>query len=257
MLPLYRFDALADSGLLHGISTRLGGASEGPFASLNLGHTVGDVAERVAANHRLLFATLGIPAERVVTAHQVHGSRVAVVGRSDGSRVVPQTDALVTDTPGVYLMLRYADCVPVLLYDPRRRAVGLVHAGWQGTVAQVAARAAQAMIRRFGCQPHEIVAAIGPSIGPCCYEVGPEVVERVGAAFPRTEGLLARRQPNGHAHLDLWAANAYQLAQLGLRQIEIARLCTACRTDLFYSHRAERGRTGRMGAIIGLRPDGV
>jgi polyphenol oxidase len=259
MLPLYRFDTLDDSAgaLVHGISTRLGGASQGPLASLNLGHTVGDAADLVEANHRTLFAALGIPAERVVTAHQVHSNRVALVGGPDVGQALPETDALITDAPGVYLMLRYADCVPVLLFDPRRRAVGLAHAGWQGTVAHVAARAAEAMISHLGCHPQDILGAIGPSIGPCCYQVGPEVVARVEEAFPGGHGLLVRRQPDGHAHLDLWAANAYQLARVGLQQIETAHLCTACRTDLFYSHRAERGRTGRLAAIIGLRPVGV
>ncbi len=256
-LALHRFEGLAGAPLVHAITTRLGGHSAGHLASLNLGHTVGDAPEAVAHNHARLLAALDIPAERVVTAHQVHGTRVAVATPADGGRVIPQTDALITVTPGLYLMLRYADCVPVLLYDPRRGAIGLAHAGWQGTLAGTAARAAKTMIAEFGCRPEDLQAAIGPSIGPCCYEVGPEVVAAAEAAFPQAPDLLRRRRPNGHAYLDLWSANAYQLAQVGLRQIECARLCTACRTDLFYSHRAEGGRTGRFAAIIGLRPDGV
>jgi hypothetical protein len=257
-LPLYRFRSLGAGGaLVHAITTRLGGQSSGHLATLNLGHTVGDAPEAVARNHALLYAALGIAPEQVVTAHQVHGKRVALATADDGGRVIPATDALIAATPGLYLMLRYADCAPVLLYDPRRRAVGLAHAGRQGTLAQVAARTAQAMIERLGCRAQDLRAAIGPSIGPCCYEVGPESVAATEAAMPDATRIIMRRQPNGHAHLDLWGANALQLARLGVRQIEIARLCTACRTDLFYSHRREGGRAGRFAAIIGLGPDGV
>ena len=254
---LYRFDALDGAPVVHAVSTRLGGASLPPTAGLNLGHTVGDDPQAVDSNHVMLFAALGIPAGQIVTAHQVHGNRIAVVGQADAGTVVSETDGLITSERGLYLMLRFADCVPVLLYDPVRQAVGLAHAGWQGTLAGVAARAAQAMVRQLGCRMVDLRAAVGPSIGPCCYEVGPKVVEATAAAFPDAPWLLTRRQANGHAHLDLWAANATQLAQLGVGQIETARLCTACRADLFFSHRAERGRTGRFAAILGLRPDDV
>ncbi len=256
-LPLYRFPGLDAPGVVHAVSTRLGGASQGPYAGLNLGHTVGDAPQAVAINHSRLFAALEIAPERIVSAQQVHGSRVAVVTAAEAGQVLSGTDALISATPGLYLMLRYADCVPVLLYDPQRRAVGLAHAGWQGTVAQIAACTVRAMGTLFGCRPEDMWAGIGPSIGPCCYQVGPEVVAAVQETHPKAAGLIRRRQPDGHAHLDLWAANAYQLSCQGLRRIEIARLCTACRTDLFYSHRAEQGHTGRMAAITGLRPDGV
>lgn len=256
-LALYRFDALADAALVHAVSTRLGGGSLLPTAGLNLGHTVGDDPQAVAGNHALLAAALGIPSGQIVSAHQVHGNQIAIVEQSDAGRVISETDGLITETSGLYLMLRYADCVPVLLYDPIRQAVGLAHAGWQGTLARVAARTAQAMVSDLGCRVEDLRAAIGPSIGPCCYEVGPEVVTATVAAFPDAPGLIKRRQANGHAHLDLWAANVRQLEQVGIDLIETARLCTACRPDLFFSHRAEQGRTGRFAVILGLRPDRI
>jgi YfiH family protein len=254
---LYRFDSLKDPHVLHGVTLCSGGSSRGAISGLNLGHTVGDDLEAVDANHALLYAALGLRPEQVITAHQVHGSHVARVGARDGGAVVPATDGLVTDEPGVALMMRYADCVPVLLFDATRRAIGLAHAGWRGTLARVAARAAEALVREFGCKPSDIRAAIGPSIGPCCYEVGPEVVEATRSAYPGQDALLARIQPNGHAYLHLWSAVALQLREVGVAQIETARICTVCRSDLFYSHRKQGVAAGRFGAIIGLRPTGV
>lgn len=256
-LAFYRFDGLGAPPVLHAISTRLGGHSQAPFAALNIGHTVGDDPEAVERNHALLYAALGLSAEWVVTARQVHGNRVVVATEAHAGQTMPETDALVTDAAGLYLMLRFADCVPVMLYDPQRRAVGLAHAGLQGTLARVTARTVEAMVTQLACRAGDLRAAIGPSIGPCCYQVGPEVTEAFREAFPDAPHLLSRGSADGRAYLDLWAANALQLARAGVRQIEVSRLCTACRTDLFFSHRAEQGRTGRFAALIGLRPDGV
>jgi YfiH family protein len=254
---LYRFDTLQESQLLHGVTLRTGGSSHGRISGLNLGHTVGDDPDAVEANHALLYAALGLRPEQVITAHQVHGAHVARVGVREGGTVVHATDGLVTNEPGVALLMRYADCVPVLFFDPTRRAIGLTHAGWRGTLARVAAHTAEALVREFGCQPGDIRAAIGPSIGPCCYEVGPEVVEATRSAFPGEGALLTRIKPSGHAHLDLWAAVALQLRDTGVYQVETARICTVCRSDLFYSHRKQNAAGGRFGAIIGLWPTGV
>jgi YfiH family protein len=149
-------------------------------------------------------------------------------------------------------MLRFADCVPILFYDPVRGAVGLAHAGWRGTVACIARATVRRMVEAFGCRPADIRAGIGASIGPCCYEVGDEVVEAARAAFPNARHLL-RRQDGGRWHFDLWAANCHQLALEGVKEIEVSGFCTACRTNEWFSHRAEEGRTGRLGAVIGLR----
>lgn len=254
---IYRFHSLEDKRLVHGVTTRWGGYSQGVWRELNLGHTVGDAPQHVAHNHVLLFQHLGIRPQNVVTARQVHGNAVALVDASHGGQVIPGTDALVTNTPGIFLMLRYADCVPIFLYDPKAQAVALIHAGWKGTLGGVALRTVQTMVEALGCRPADLKAAIGPSIGPCCYEVGPEVVARFLAVFGNYPGLIARPRRDGGGYLNLWLVNAWQLRQAGLKQIETAFLCTACRTDLFFSHRGEGGNTGRLGAIIGLQPDDV
>jgi YfiH family protein len=163
--------------------------------------------------------------------------------------VVPGCDALITDEPGLPLLLRYADCVPVLIYDPAHRAIAVVHSGWRGTVHGTTRATVDALIREFGSRPADLVATIGPSIGPCCYEVGDEVVDAVRATFGRAEGLLADRG-NDRRHFDLWIANLRWLQEAGVRRVEVAKLCTACHTDEFYSHRAEHGRTGHFGAVM-------
>ncbi len=251
-LPYYQFTGLVEHrGLLHAIFTRLGGVSEPPWATLNVGRSVGDSPAAVAENHRRISTALGLHREDIATAYQVGGAHVALVGAADRGTVLPATDALITATPGVPLMLRFADCLPIVLYDPVRHALGLVHAGWRGTVARVAQKAAQAMMAALGSQAEDLVAGIGPGIGPCCYQVGDDVVTAVRSAFPQSEGLLLRQADNSY-HLDLWAANAQQLRAAGVRTIELAGLCTACHTDEFYSHRAEGGRTGRFGVLAML-----
>jgi YfiH family protein len=252
-LVYYHFANLASrSEVVHGVFTRLGGVSRSPYESLNVGHLVGDAPQAVEANHDLICQSLGISRGDIVTAHQVHGSRVALVRTEDRGRVIPATDALITDTPGVALMLRFADCLPVLLYDPTRRVVGLAHAGWKGTVKGIAAKTALVMMDVYGSRPADIVAGLGPCIGPCCYQVGTEVIEAVKASFNDWQRLL-RSQGDGSVHFDLWEANRRQLAGLGIEEIEVIQLCTACRTDEFFSHRAEGGCAGRFAVILGMR----
>lgn len=266
----------AGGALLQAVLTRHGGRSAAPWDTLNLGHLVGDDPAAVAANHARVYAALGLSAERVVTVHQVHGDRVARVSAADGGRLIPATDALICDTPGLTLLLRFADCVPVLLYDPVRRAVGLAHAGWQGTLAGIAGKTALALQNALGCRAEDIRAGIGPSIGPCCCEMGPDVLAQFRAVYADLDAYLTpvaesasgggqgqagghrgpplRARADGRARLDLWRLNARQLAEAGVRQIEIGGVCTVCHTQDYYSHRGEQGRTGRFGALIGLRP---
>jgi YfiH family protein len=163
-----------------------------------------------------------------------------------------QADIILTDKPGVTLMMRFADCVPILLYDPVCKVVGIAHAGWMGTVRGTASAAVEAMHGRFGSDPTDIQAAIGPSIGPDHYEIGPDVILQVRKAFgPETEELLVT-QANS-TFFNLWAANRKTLEKAGVRKIETAGICTACHTEDWFSHRAERGRTGRFGAMIALK----
>ncbi len=251
----YQFEALAARGVPHGVFTRLGGYSGAPYASLNVGHTVGDDDEAVEANHRLIYGALAVEPQRVVTAHQVHGHHVAAVSGQDGGRVVPATDGLVSAEPGTMLMMRFADCLPVLLYDVRRRLAGLAHAGWRGTMEDVAGHTVRAMQAAFGCDPADLVAGLGPGIGPCCYQVGEEVIQAAAAAFPASAGLV-RQQDDGTYHFDLAGANLWQLRRAGVAQCEVAPFCTACDVAEFYSHRAEAGRTGRFAALLGLTAEG-
>ncbi len=252
-LQRYVFESFPRNSLIHGLFNRHGGHSRGPCASLNVGHSVGDDPEHVAANHRAIYSALQIEAGDVVNAQQVHGARVTIVAADDGGQTLKRTDALISDTPGLTLMMRVADCVPVFLYAARPPAVGLAHAGWRGTLKGIAARTAEAMASAFGYRPEELVVGLGPSIGPCCYEVGPEVVSRVRDAFGTgADELLSSATGEGKAYLDLWRANALQLKEVGVEQVETAGICTCCRRDEFYSHRGEGGRTGRLAALIGL-----
>lgn len=251
-LVYYQFEALARFGeMRHGVFTRLGGGSAPPFATLNTGHTVGDDPAAVAENHRRICDAMGVNVAFVASGYQVHGTGVALIGPQDCGRVRPCTDILLTRQSGIPLVQRFADCTPLVLYDPVRRVLGLAHAGWRGTVQGVAIEAVRAMTRAFGSRPADIVAGVGPSIGPCCYEIGSQVAARVRDAFRQgTRWLLA--QANGAIHLDLWSANCQQLQTAGVVQVEVAGLCTACHTKEFFSHRAERGRTGRFGVMAVL-----
>mgnify|MGYP005841089759 CR=1 FL=1 len=248
----YTFESLEDSRFVQGVFTRLGGCSEGAFASLNVSVKVGDDPARVAANHATICRALGIRAEDVVTAQQVHGDHVAVVVAGDGGRTYPETDALISNIPGLALMLRFADCVPILLYAPQQGAVALVHAGWQGTLLSIAAKAVRALEAAYGCRPEGIRAGLGPAIGPCCFQVGPEVVAQVQATFDYAERVLSLPQADGKMHWDLWRTNARQLYEAGVTQIEVARVCTRCNHHEWYSHRGENGHTGRFAVVCGL-----
>jgi len=237
--------------LIQGVFTRQGGVSQGPWRGLNVGHAVGDEPRAVEVNHHRICRALGIPRKAITTAQQVHGAQVAQVGPEDRGGTFPATDGLVTDVPGVVLMLRFADCVPLLVFDPRRPAVGLAHAGWRGTLAGIASRMVEAMQAAFGSRPEELIVGIGPAIGPCCYQVGPELAGRIQAQSPQWPELV--RWQDDTPYLDLWRANRRQLEAAGVCCITVAQYCTACHVDQFFSYRAEGGRTGRFAAVIGLR----
>ncbi len=256
-LVTYHFQRLTAEGLVHAIFTRLGGISREPFATLNVGRSVGDEEAAVVQNLARVYASLGLTPNQVATAHQVHSNRVAVVTAQDGGQLMPATDALVTDTPGLAILLRFGDCQPIILYDPARRAMGLVHAGWRGLAQGIARRAVEAMQEAFGSKPADLLAGLGPAIGPCCYTVGDDVASALGYALPDWRKVM-QADPSGTGwRLDLPAANAQQLAAAGVRvrRMEQAGLCTACHNDEFFSHRADNGRTGRF-AVVAYLPTG-
>lgn len=252
------------------VATRHGGVSTGPFATMNLGRRGGDDPAAVTANRERVAALVGATAASLTFGKQVHGANVALVAAADRGRAFDDTDALVTDVPDTPLVILTADCAAVVLFDPAHAAIGIAHAGWRGAVNRVAAATVERMRTAFGSRPGDLVAAIGPSIGPCCYEVGAEVIEAVTAAFPdhaaellpepdmASAGSFRASVNEDRKHFDLWRANERVLMDAGVREdrIEVSGLCTACRTDLFYSHRAERGNTGRFGAIVMLHGSG-
>ncbi|MDI3538323.1 MAG: purine-nucleoside/S-methyl-5-thioadenosine phosphorylase / adenosine deaminase [Bacillota bacterium] len=254
-------DHLTASGLVrHGFSTRHGGVSTGAVSGLNLGFKNGDEVQ-VLENRRRFLTALGLDFRALVAGQQVHGTRVAEVRAEDSGRGaraweegLPATDALITDVSGLPLSVYTADCVPLLFLDPVRPAVAAVHAGWRGSVAGIAPAALAALRAAYDTQPNDVLVAIGPSIGPCCYEVDEKVIVPLRSLpFWREVAVVARP---GHWYLDLWELNRRQLLAAGVpaENIAVARLCTSCHVKDFYSYRAEHGRTGSLAAVISLKP---
>ncbi len=253
-LRYYSFANLARVGVAHGVFTRLGGSSPQPWDSLNVGSMVGDDPQRVAAHLGLAAEAIGLPRTGLVVARQVHGDRIHPVDHvPPRNESIPEADGLVTAQVGIALAMKFADCVPILLFDPIQRVAGIAHAGWRGTVQGVAVLAVKTMQARYGVRPADLLAGIGPSICAEHYRVGDEVVAAArdalgdaaeSAIIPMADGL----------HLDLWAANRILLERAGVRDIEVAGECTAGDTAHWFSHRAEAGRTGRFAAMIGLAP---
>ena len=232
--------------------SRLGGVSPEPYKSLNVGSSVGDEKENVVENRKRLFQALSLPSGSMYDAWQVHSTEYVVAKEpreldSDQQKV----NIILTQNPHVTLMMRFADCVPIFLYAPKQRAIGLVHAGWIGSINKIASIAVGAMKHEFHCSPEEILAGIGPSIGPDHYEVGMDVVTKLQQKIPDKVDVCLSRKGNRY-FLDLWYLNSYVLQEAGVKAIEIARICTACNIDEWYSHRKEKGRTGRFGALYTL-----
>ncbi len=233
-------------GFVHGFTTRRGGASEPPYDALNLGGAVGDEPGRVARNWALLERETGLSFARV---RQVHGARVV---RADAAGTSgEEADVVVSRAPGLAACVSVADCVPVLLADPETGAVAAVHAGWRGTLARAAVEGVRALAAEAGAPPGRLLACVGPAIGPCCYEVSPELAARFRAELDPGVVVEAARP-----RLDLWAANALLLraAGLGATRVEVLCRCTSCERELFFSHRRDGGQTGRQTAFIAPRP---
>lgn len=241
-LPFFRFGHLdAQPGLSHGVFTRKGGVSRPPFRSLNVGLRTSDPAPSVRVNLERIRGALG--AEELVSLDQAHGRELVSIhrARADRPREPVEADGLITDAPGLGLVIKQADCQAVILFDPVRRVAANVHCGWRGNVHNILGNAVDRMGREFGCRPRDLLAAVGPSLGPCCGEFkGHETL------FPRS----FRAFMVGPDRFDLWALSAAQLAAAGvpLSRVAFARICTRCRTDLFFSYRGE-GETGRFATV--------
>ena len=238
----------------HCFTTRLGGVSEGIFASLNIGYNRGDTSENVKANYRILTDALGCSLEDLVLTRQTHTDIVRVAhrdeaGKSLDNRDWPECDALVTGDPGVALVIFTADCTPILFHDPVTGAVGAAHAGWRGTALGIAAKTVETMVREFGCKPENIRAAIGPNIGFCCFETDRDVPDAMIAALG--EEAKPFIHPHGEKYyVNLKEINALWLRRAGVEKIEISDACTVCQSDVYWSHRVTRGERGSQGAII-------
>lgn len=253
-IAYYTFASLDAFGdIVHAITTRHGGVSTGRYASLNLTTGTGDDPVAVRENLDRICGVLGLRREDLVSPNQRHTANVRRIEQADRGQVYTGYDVFVTDQPGVPLVLRYADCTPVVIYDPVRRAAAVIHSGWRGTVQGAARAAVDALAQEYGSRPADMVAGVGPSIGPCCYEVGDDVVSAVRSAFDRPDELLHAQPGKTRRHFDLWAANRRWLIDAGVRQVEVAEQCTACRVDEFYSYRAEQGKTGHFAAVMALR----
>lgn len=242
----------------HATTTRVGGMSQAPFDSLNVGTTSPDNQEHVAQNRALVSQHLGINA--VARLSMNHGNRVEVFREipEDGAKR-PTADACITDTPGLSLSITTADCVPILFYCPRgqaeRPAVGVAHAGWRGTVSSIGAETVRSMVFEYGCSLADIQAAVGPCIQACCFEVDQKVADEFRQRFPNGNLIRVRPpSPEGEPKfdVDLAEANRLVLREAGIPEanIVVSRLCSSCRADLFFSHRRDRGRTGRMLSLI-------
>lgn len=244
----------------HAFSTRQGGVSRDPYATLNLGASVGDDPQAVEENRRRFFGAFAIRSSQVVRVKQAHGAGVLTVDESLVShRGFPrflldeghEYDAMITNLPGLALVVSTADCLPLLIHDPVRGAIAAVHAGWRSTAKGIAARALKAMAEAYGTKPGDCDVSIGPGIRGCCYEVDAAVTDGMRSALPTWAEHAVATRP-GHFRLNLAGVNAAILKGAGVHpdRIDDVAFCTGCRTDLFFSHRAEKPRTGRMMNLI-------
>ena len=237
----------------HCFTTRHGGVSTGSQSSLNLAIGRGDSMENVEKNLHILGNALGFDPKRLVMTMQIHSDIVRVVTDADCNglchRNYPQCDGLVTNTPGVALLVFTADCTPLLFHDPVTGAVGAAHAGWRGTAQAIGARVVEAMVQNFGSRPEDIRAAIGPNVGLCHFETDADVPEAMLAAFGDEVNAYIEKKGEKY-YLDLKAINALSLRRAGVKHIEISDACTMCEPDRFWSHRVTKGDRGSQGAII-------
>lgn len=259
-LVYYSFPALdAIPFVRHGFSTRLGGVSEGVFSSMNLSFTREDEESAVAENFRRICAAMGVDDRKVVISAQTHTTNLYNVTAADAGRGITRergytdVDGLITDQPGVVLCTQYADCVPLFFADPVRRVVATSHAGWRGTAAGIAADTVRRMESDYGCHPEDIVVGIGPSIGSCCFEVDTPVYEAF-CQVPVFDAGCYTDNGGGKYHIDLWEVNRRFLLEAGVtdEHITVTDLCTRCRPDVFWSHRATGGVRGSLAAFIAI-----
>ena len=261
-VPYIQFKNLSATGIVkHGFSTRKGGVSTGIFSSMNLNFKRGDDPDAVLENYRRMAAAMNMRVEDMVLSDQTHTTNVRVITEEDRGKGIlrPQdysdVDGMITNVPGIVLVTSYADCVPLYFVDPVRKAIGLSHSGWKGTVGHIGQKTVWKMHEVYGSEPKDIVAAIGPSICQSCYEVSDDVAEAFRANFTADEAAdILLDKGNGKYQLDLWKAIGYVLTDAGIlpEHLSVTDLCTACHPDLLWSHRKTNGQRGGLSAFLSL-----
>lgn len=260
------FPLIEETGAVrHLFSTRLGGVSDGIFASMNLSYTRGDEKAAVDENYRRIARMLGCEPEDIVCSDQTHTTNIRVVEEKDKGKgsIRPKDytdiDGLITNVPGIVLATFYADCVPLFFIDTEKKAVGLSHSGWRGTVGRMGQRTIEAMQKAYGTRPEDVVAAIGPSICQDCYEVSEDVADAFYREFhgPGQGEAILLSKGNGKYQLNLWRANQIVLEEAGVlpEKIQVTDICTCCNPAYLFSHRASQGKRGNLGAFLGLLPE--
>ena len=257
------FSIFPEVKVTHAISTKFNGVSDIVKGGLNLALHVGDNPEHVVENRKKFCEGLNLDISKMTTCQQVHGNSIACVtkdnigaGAFSFKDTISDTDALITNVKEVSLSLFFADCTPIMIYDEEHHAIGVAHGGWRGTVGAIALHTVKAMAQAFETNPRKCVASVGPSIGACCYEIGDEVADKFKHTFKdRSDMILQKNTSTGKYHLDLCTANALMLIRAGLKpeNIDFADVCTCCNSEVLFSYRADKGKTGRICAIMELK----
>jgi len=251
-MKYFTFNFLNKFSISHGVFCRKGGVSPKPWESLNLGGTNGDVRDNVIENRKRIFSVFQLEVNTIFDTWQVHGTNIICADRPRRlDETHPKADGILTNSSDITLFMRFADCVPLLFYDPVKGVIGIGHAGWMGTKDQIARKIVEVMVKNYHCRLSDIAVGIGPSIGPDHYEVGVDVFRQYEQVF-RSEADEYFRYTNGKIYLDLWKANEIILRLAGIINIETCKICTGCNVEDWYSHRVENGRTGRFGVLLSL-----
>lgn len=261
--PFVRFPAFQKAGgVAAAVASRKGGVSKAPFDSLNMSFSTGDDPEAVRENRRRFLSLLHIDPAAIISCHQVHGTHIEVVGEADKGRgaldresAVPECDGLMTNVRHVPITMNFADCTPLLFYDPVNEAIAIAHGGWRGTAGDIAEKTVRLMGERYGTRPEHLLAGIGPAIGGCSFEVGQDVIDAFQRLFtPKEMNELIKTKPNGKYLFDLPGANHKLLLRAGILEshIDDCKICTYCHDDMFFSYRKSGGKTGRHMAVMML-----
>lgn len=256
-VPYLSYPMLENTGIVnHGFSTRLGGVSKGHCATMNISTTRGDDPEAIAENKRRIAAAIGVEVEDMTFTHQTHTTNVAVVREENRGTRFMETDGMVTNVPGICLVTFYADCVPLYFVDPVKKAIGMSHSGWRGTVGKIGKVTIEKMTEVYGSNPEDLVVAIGPSICQDCYEVSEDVIKQFKANF--AEGIwpeLFYQKDNGKYQLNLWKANEHVFLETGVKKenIAVTNVCTHCNPDILFSHRTTGNMRGNLSAFLALK----